>query len=201
MKKGLEYAFSEEKRALDLIGVVIMTVPAFLAKTVLGHLLSEQPDEDSNPLLWHPRIGADGLALDVLKLRTLDSKTGEPFGKVAQSFRRYGVDELPQAYHIFRNEMSVVGNRPIQPHEKEAIFDTSPGQLVDQWKRIVEPTKPGLLSTFAIYNHGEDDKTAKMIERGPMKLDCDIRDVIDGSLTNDMTIIGSAFAAAVRGET
>jgi len=201
MRTGLDYAFSPEKRALDLTIATASTPLALVSRVWLGHLLSEQPGEDADWLFRQERLGANGIPFRINKLRTLSSETGEPLGQIAQLFRRYGVDELPQAYHILRGDMSVVAHRPIPQREKEEVFDNSPVKLVDRWKRVVEPTRPGWFSTFTIYNHGETDKITKMIQRGPMKLEWDIKDVMDGSLSYDIAIIASALKAASRGET
>ena len=167
----------------------------------MGRLLRGQAGDDRSPIFRQERLGARSVPFSIYKFRTLDSETAKPLGKITGLIRRYGIDELPQAYNIFRNEMSVVAHRSIPGHEQEEVFDNSPGGLVDRWKRIVEPTKSGLFSSFTLYNHSETDKAGTMIERAPMKLEWDIKDVIDGSLIYDMAIIASAFRAAAQGET
>jgi exopolysaccharide production protein ExoY len=117
------------------------------------------------PLVRHTRVGWRGEALPMLKLRTMwepkqkwapifaienvsnpvpeDKSAGD--GRVTSKFaawcRRYSIDEIPQLYHVFRGQMSLVGPRPITRSElnqhygrsAETILSLRPG-LTGLWQ-------------------------------------------------------------------
>ena len=200
MSQGVEYAFSRQKELFDQTVAVSMMPFAFGARIVLSHALREQPGEDSNPEFDQERSGADGVPFDVHKFRTFVTGTREPLGRTAEVFRWYGFDELLQARNILQGDMSVTGYRPIPAAEEEAIFDSAnSGLLVDAWKRIVRPTKPGILSTFSLRNHRHPEKVANMIRLAPLKLALDIDDVFRGSLESDIAFMAAAFKTLAIG--
>ena len=55
--------------------------------------------------------------------------------KMGKILRKTSLDELPQCYNILYNDMTVIGNRPYLPREKEDM-----GRYFD----IIVKTKPGL---------------------------------------------------------
>ncbi|MDB5170832.1 MAG: UDP-phosphate galactose phosphotransferase [Candidatus Saccharibacteria bacterium] len=196
MKKGLEYAFSPEKRALDLAVAVCARPAASAAGALLCRMTHRELAEDDESIFNQERIGVDGAPFIIDKLRTLDSRTGEPFGVIAQLFRQYGIDELMQSKNILHNQMSVVGHRPLPPYEHGAVLANASPALVGRWERVVLPTKPGAISTFSLLNHREPEF---MIDRAEYKLECDIKDVIDGSLACDVSLLARTLGAIAGG--
>jgi exopolysaccharide production protein ExoY len=118
-----------------------------------------------SPLVRHTRVGWRGQELPMLKLRTMwepkqkwatilaiedvsnpvpANKSGDD-GRVTSKFaawcRRYSIDEIPQLYHVFRGQMSLVGPRPITQAEleehygraAEAVLSLRPG-LTGLWQ-------------------------------------------------------------------
>lgn len=196
MKKGLEYAFSREKRALDVAVAACARPASSAAAVLLRRVTHRELVEDGQQIFYQERIGVNGLPFVIDKIRTLDSAHGEPFGTIARLFRRFGIDELAQSQNILSKHMSVVGHRPLQPSKQEEVLSNAPQALVERWNQTVLPTKPGAISTFALLNHPEPEM---MIERAELKLECDIKDVVDGCLAYDVSLMAQTLGAIARG--
>lgn len=112
---------------------------------------------DAGPLLYRARrVGEDGHAITVYKLRTMypfasglritgsDDARITPIGRVLRKFK---LDELPQFLNVLRGEMSVVGPRP----EDESYVDWS-----DPLHRFVFSARPGITGPSQIaFRHEE----------------------------------------------
>ena len=131
------------KRAFDLVvsSIALIVLSPLLILIALAVLLTS-----GRPILhWSLRVGQYGKPLRVMKFRTMvrdaekrgGTSTAEtdpritPIGKI---LRQYKLDELPQLFHVFAGEMSVVGPRPeFEEHtslysgEERAILDVKPG--------------------------------------------------------------------------
>lgn len=68
--------------------------------------------------------------------------------KVGQLLRRTSLDELPQIFNVFKNEMSFIGPRPYMLNEKEKI-----GKDVD----IVLTVKPGITGLWQVSGRSDVD--------------------------------------------
>ncbi len=111
------------KRLFDLVlgGIVaLIALPLLLASALAIKLL------DRGPVFYRQtRIGENGQAFDLIKLRTMRMDADEarvpgvpedelvtPVGRV---LRRLHLNELPQLWHVLTGEMSLVGPRPELP--------------------------------------------------------------------------------------
>ena len=128
-----------------IAGLALLTVaPVMLVGCAAIVVLSRR-----SPLVRHKRVGWRGKELPTLKLRTMwepKQKWGSVFaiedvsnpvpenkcdgdGRVTSRFaawcRRYSIDEIPQLYHVFRGQMSLVGPRPITRMELEEHYGRS----------------------------------------------------------------------------
>ena len=121
-----------------------------------------------SPLVAHLRVGQDQTLFWMLKLRTmwtsspvLDRERGwiervvaEPEedhkipddGRVTSRFaafcRRHSIDELPQLWHVFRGEMSLVGPRPLTHGEIVRYIGLHAAELLSR--------KPGLTGLWQV---------------------------------------------------
>lgn len=98
--------------------------------------------EDGGPILFRQqRVGRDGQPFTMFKFRSLRQgphNTYTPWvytTHIGAILRRYGLDELPQLYHILCGQMSLVGPRPILPEEAEGY---------DAWQAQRLHVRPGL---------------------------------------------------------
>jgi lipopolysaccharide/colanic/teichoic acid biosynthesis glycosyltransferase len=109
------------------------------------------------------RIGRDGRAFDILKFRSMVAgaerqqsqllalneadglfKMAEDprITRVGRFLRRTSLDELPQLLNVLRGEMSLVGPRPLVPHEDERIEGSHRRRL---------HLKPGMTGQWQVY--------------------------------------------------
>jgi exopolysaccharide biosynthesis polyprenyl glycosylphosphotransferase len=149
------------KRAVDCagaLGAIIATSPIVLAAMLAVRLTSPGP-----VLFRQKRIGRDGKAFTMFKLRTMVDGADEmkaelahlnemadgPMFKISDDprvtpvgrfLRRTSIDELPQLWNVLSGEMSLVGPRPLVPDESDHIIgrhrtrlDLTPG-LTGPWQ-------------------------------------------------------------------
>jgi lipopolysaccharide/colanic/teichoic acid biosynthesis glycosyltransferase len=137
--------YERTKRALDVVGAAVgLTISApVLAAAALAVRL-----EDDGPVFFRQeRVGLDGAAFEVLKLRTMivDAHTqGAGYAvdkgdaritRIGQLLRKTSIDELPQLWNVLHGEMSLVGPRPTLAYQVE--------QYTDRQRRRLE-VRPGL---------------------------------------------------------
>lgn len=148
------------KRIFDmfcaLIGIVIM-IPV----TVLVKIFYILTGDFKSIFFLQKRIGKNGKEFNLYKFRTMvpnadeilekllkkDKKIRKEYmtnrklkndpriTKMGRILRRTSLDELPQCFNILFGNMSVIGNRPYLPREKEDMGD---------YFDIIVKTKPGL---------------------------------------------------------
>lgn len=133
------YVGSRRKRALDLLGAgaaLVAASPLLAIATVAIRL--ESP---GHPIYRQRRVGRDGCAFEVYKLRTMVSGA-ESMGsglavdvgdvritRVGALLRRTSVDELPNLVNVLRGEMSMVGPRPTVQVQVDRYTERQRGRL------------------------------------------------------------------------
>ncbi len=155
--KRLYLAF---KRVIDIlfgiVGIIIMIPLAFMIKAVSIF------NRDYNSIFFkQQRIGKDGKLFTMYKFRTMvpnadqvleelmksdkqfrkeysenkKVKNDPRITKLGKILRRSSLDEIPQFINVFKGDMSLIGNRPYLPREKE--------DMGSYYKEIIK-TKPGI---------------------------------------------------------
>ena len=127
------------RRIFDVLvsaGILAVTAPVMALAIVAIRL--ESP---GHPIYRQRRIGQDGAAFDVLKLRTMVSgaeKMGAGLAvndgdsritRVGALLRRTSIDELPNLVNVLRGEMSIIGPRPTVPVQVEQYTERQRGRL------------------------------------------------------------------------
>lgn len=98
--------------------------------------------------------------------------------KVGKFIRKYSIDELPQLINIFLGQMSLIGNRPYLPREKE--------DMGKYFERIVA-TKPGLTGYWQVSGRSDVSFDARL------KLESKYSEIC--SLKLDIKILFQTFGA------
>ena len=110
------------RRAFDV--VVAGTLLVLSAPVLAVALVAIRLESPGHPIYRQARVGKDGHAFDVLKLRTMVTGA-EHIGaglavdegdtritRVGALLRRFSIDELPNLLNVMSGEMSLVGPRP-----------------------------------------------------------------------------------------
>ena len=138
-------------RAADvaIAGGALLVASPLLALAALAIKL-----EDGGPVLYRQtRVGRDGTAFELLKLRTmvvgaetmgagLAVNRGDPrITRAGRILRKLSLDELPQLWNVVRGEMSVIGPRPTLRYQVEQYderqrhrLDVKPG--ITGWAQV-----------------------------------------------------------------
>jgi lipopolysaccharide/colanic/teichoic acid biosynthesis glycosyltransferase/glycosyltransferase involved in cell wall biosynthesis len=190
------------KRVIDVIvsaGGLVVTSPIILAAAIA--IKADSP----GPVFYRgPRVGKDGEAFGILKLRTMRAASGpavtagdDPrITPVGRFLRRTKVDELPQLVNVLRGEMSLVGPRPEDP---KYVAQYTPEQ------RRVLAVRPGITGPTALefldeedLLRGGDPESVYVTDVMPQKLAVDMHYVEHASFGDDMRILGRTISTVVK---
>ncbi len=197
MKSGVEYIHSRDKRALDILVATPLLPAAKLAAFIARRCFIPKEYSIVHQQL---RTGANDDTFLVSKIRTIDPETDEPFPhRLAITFRNLGLDEIVQIPQIIGGQMSMVGPRPLAPEDKMRIYeevshDTQGVKLVDTYKATAGGARPGLVSTIGISKHLGENPTAEE------RMEMDIKDYQDASISFDLQLLGTYIQTAVQGK-
>ncbi len=103
--------------------------------------------------------------------------------KVGKILRKLSIDELPQLFNVLIGNMSLIGNRPYLPREKE--------DMGEYYKDIVK-TKPGITGLWQV--SGRSDVTFKK------RLQLEQRYSKEYSFFLDIKILFHTFSAVFKGD-
>jgi lipopolysaccharide/colanic/teichoic acid biosynthesis glycosyltransferase len=193
------------KRAIDML-LVILSLPFILPVALmiaLGILI-----EDGRPILFvQKRTGYGGQVFNMYKFRSMIpnaearmqelgvrvNERGETVDengakleddpritRIGKILRKTSLDELPQAWNVFRGQMSIVGPRPTS-------FGLSKYSLLHTQRLSV---KPGITGLWQIYDRGDTDFNNRLI--------WDIKYIEKFSLTLDTQIVIRTFLRVLK---
>lgn len=131
------------QRLLDLMISIVLLGILFPVLLVIGLII--RLDSPGPAIFSHQRIGLGGQPFTLYKFRTMRTQSdpaaisptqaNDPrITKVGKFLRRTSLDELPQLWNIFLNQMTLVGPRPEMPflvaeydHIESQRLNTKPG--------------------------------------------------------------------------
>lgn len=193
-KNGAEYALSREKRTLDRVFATAASPAYAAAKLMVARQLESAALSYLGPLYEQKRIGRGHAPFAIRKLTTLHPDTNDPINAWFDWVRRHGVDEIAQIANIWRGDMSVAGYRPLIGEEFEETMDNLPQDLQSQWSALTYRTRPGGISSFAVWKHLNPEAE---VDEAEMRAELDLKDLADGSWSYDLRLMGSLATHAM----
>ncbi|MBR6459044.1 MAG: sugar transferase [Actinomycetaceae bacterium] len=170
-KESAFYAIS--KRFFDICVGSVGSVFALLV--LLGVKIIYLVDKDNDRIiLVQDRIGEGGQLFKLYKIRTMVPKAQEMLStflsenphyaaeyeknkklendpritNMGKKLRKFSIDEFPQFFNVVKGDMSIIGNRPYLPSERDDM-----GEDCD----IITNAKPGIISYWAINGRNDVD--------------------------------------------
>jgi lipopolysaccharide/colanic/teichoic acid biosynthesis glycosyltransferase len=127
------------RRAFDVLvaGTALIAAAPFLLAAVIAIRLESR----GSAIYRQRRVGRDGKAFDVLKLRTMVtgaehmgaglavSEGDTRITRVGRLLRRTSLDEVPNLINVLRGDMSIVGPRPTVPVQVDRYTERQRGRL------------------------------------------------------------------------
>ncbi len=138
--------YSGFKRLGDVVLAALTLVLGLPALMLIAALIVA---ESGRPVFYRQkRVGRGGVPFVIVKFRTLRRGRHDPANpgrlvtRVGRVLRRFGLDELPQLWNILRGEMSLVGPRPMLPHQVATL---------DAFERQRLAVRPGITGWAQIH--------------------------------------------------
>ena len=115
------------KRVLDFVfamALIIGLLPLFVCASALVLV-----DVGTPLLFWQRRLGQGGRGFQIFKFRTMQTPFDRLGGSLPENrrlslighlLRKTGLDELPQLLNVLVGDMSLIGPRPLLPHDQPA---------------------------------------------------------------------------------
>jgi lipopolysaccharide/colanic/teichoic acid biosynthesis glycosyltransferase len=175
------------KRIIDTFTAAVLIfwlLPLMLVAAVVAVL-----DVGSPVLFWQQRVGRDGRELQIYKLRTLRPLFDQSGRKIPEEerlswigrlLRDTRIDELPQLLNVLIGDMSLIGPRPLLPHDQPP---NSAGRLL---------VRPGLTGWAQVNGGGKLSATEKDA--------LDLWYICNASLLLDLRILGMTLLSFLRGD-
>lgn len=178
---GEEYLHSWQKRTLDVVGSVVLfpvAMPLMVGSAMAIKL------EDGGPAFIALNVGGqNNEEFDLYKLRSMSLKDGENdqnssdvlfhkkednsrVTRVGRFIRKWSIDELPQLLNIVREELSLVGNRPMFQERIEALGNVEKlKDLYPKWIQTLSIAKPGAAGLATSRGRALLDQTEQGLRR------------------------------------
>jgi lipopolysaccharide/colanic/teichoic acid biosynthesis glycosyltransferase len=144
------------RRAFDL--VVAAVALALAAPFLLVAVIAIRLESPGSPIYRQRRVGKDGRAFDVIKLRTMVtgaehlgaglavSEGDTRITRVGRILRRTSLDEVPNLVNVLKGEMAIIGPRPTVPVQVEQYTGRQRGRLA---------VKPGMTGWAQVNGRAE----------------------------------------------
>ena len=194
MGKPLHEAGLILKRLEDIVissVFLLITLPVFVFTALCIKL-----DTPGPVFFRQKRLGANNVAFDLLKFRSMHVHQSDPLGqqlteaddrritRVGKSIRRTSIDELPQLINVLRGDMSVVGPRP---HALAASAAGVAYAHAIQEYPIRHRVKPGITGWAQVNGWRGETVTVDQIRR---RVEHDLYYIENWSLGFDFLILG-----------
>jgi lipopolysaccharide/colanic/teichoic acid biosynthesis glycosyltransferase len=186
------YVHSRRKRALDV--AVAGTLFVLSAPVVALAAVAVRLESHGHPIYRQRRVGLEGHAFEVYKLRTMVSGA-EHMGagmavdegdsritRIGALLRRTSIDELPNLVNVLRGEMSLVGPRPTIQVQVDQYTDRQRGRL---------DVKPGLTGWAQV--------NGRASLPWPERIELDLEYIERASLRLDLRILVLSARMAITG--
>lgn len=156
------------KRLLDLsvsLAILMATWPLWIIIAIVIKI------ESAGPVFFRQsRLGFQGVPFTMFKFRTMievgndrqpTDKGDRRITRVGNWLRRLRLDELPQAWNIFRGEMSFIGPRPERP---ELVAELETGIPFYRERMLVKPGVTGWDQVSGEYHSPSREDTLKKLQ-------------------------------------
>ncbi len=196
MLRGPEYLQSQRKRDLDLIGGALLSL-LLAPPAAIGAAAIYIEDRTASPLFRQLRIGKFGQSFAINKLRTLRSNRscGNPYTSygivdpraltVGKLLRRTCLDESTQLINVFRDEMSLVGYRPLVETDRLKLKDACP-DIYPEWEDRCNAALPGLTGPSQLRKRNFDSHDERIFRQAMLD---DLDYLRNATFAGDLRII------------
>lgn len=190
---------SRAKRLIDVIGAVLLLVPALPLMAIVAVAVKLT---SPGPIVFKQlRCGMDGHRFRLLKFRSmhhgrshngpgLTSSRDTRVTLVGRVIRKWKLDELPQLFNVIRGDMSLVGPRPDLPEYLDALPAA---------QRKVLQLKPGITSIATLRFRNEEDLLSTVPAEAltgyyianvlPQKVNMELDYACQASLFSDLAVL------------
>ena len=113
---------------MALVGFILLS-PVFIV-VAIGLFFAN----DGKPFFFQLRPGKNGKLFKIIKFKTMNDKKdangnllpdAERLTKIGNFVRKTSLDEIPQLINVIKEDMSLIGPRPLLPHYLELYNDIS----------------------------------------------------------------------------
>jgi lipopolysaccharide/colanic/teichoic acid biosynthesis glycosyltransferase len=187
------------KRLLDLaiaVPALLLAAPVLAVLIVLIRLDSEGP-----AFFRQKRLGLDGRAFSILKLRTMTVRedgvsvvqavrNDVRITRIGRFLRASSLDEVPQLINVIKGDMSLVGPRP-HAWSHDMLYT----QLIDNYT-LRQDAKPGITGWAQVHGLRGGTPTLDLMRR---RVDFDVWYAKNASILLDLKIILRTPVELLRG--
>jgi lipopolysaccharide/colanic/teichoic acid biosynthesis glycosyltransferase len=168
--QGYSFFQKIQKKIIDLIAIVILFPILWIVKYITKRKISQQ--SPGSLYFTQKRVGLNNQEFECIKFRSMhedaekdgikfaskDDNRSYPWGQFMRDTR---LDEIPQVFNIFKNEMHLIGPRPERRYWIEDNFDDKIPYY--HQRHIVKPGITGWAQVMYPYGANLDDARQKLM--------------------------------------